>query len=126
MDEGYTSQLDSRGPYICEACGENFVEMRYRIKMADGDVHIFCTPECFVGYDYYVLGHWQDDEEAVNISKQTYQHYFGRYVVPTPLSVLMRQDTRKRSQWLFEACRRVDQLRPEDKARADMELKLTQ
>lgn len=120
-----THQLDDCGDYICDACGERYVEDRYRINVADGMRHGFCTPECFVGYDYYGMGHYEDGERSVNISKQLYRDAFKRYVVPTPRSVLLRNDKRPRSQWLFEDCRRPDQLTREDMDRAKEELKLT-
>jgi hypothetical protein len=119
-----THQLDERGEYICDACGERYVEPRYTINVADGLRHGFCLPECLVAFDYYGFGHFQDDKESVAISKQFYTESFKRHVVPTPMSVLLRNDTRPRSQWLFEACRRPDQLTPEDAARAKLELQL--
>lgn len=119
-----THQLDPRGEHICDACGERFVELRYTINVGDGIRHSFCTPECFVGFDFFGFGHNQDDEASVHISRELYIQNFKRYVVPTPRSVLLRNDTRPRSQWLFEDCRRPDQLTPEDAARAEEELKL--
>lgn len=120
-----THQLDERGDYLCDACGERYVENRYVINVGDGIRHSFCTPECFVGFDYYGFGHDQDGDEAVAVSKEVYQTHFKRFVIPAPRSVLLRNDTRPRSQWLFEDCRRPDQLTKEDLLRADMELQLT-
>jgi hypothetical protein len=108
------------GDYECEYCHEPFQKRRYHINDGESNMY-FCLPECLVGYDWYVQGTNTESEEERQFAIEQYKFTFKRHVVPAPLSVYMRNDTRKREEWLFSTCR--NHLNRADAAQAQLELK---
>jgi hypothetical protein len=124
-DQGAT-QING-GEYTCTYCGECFRELRYRhdgIPRDRGDdPAIFCLPECFTGYEWFVVGRNCESEEERAQTIDEFRRAFNRNVRPSPITVYMRSDPRKRAQWLWQDCR--DPLRLEhDRVQATKELRV--
>jgi len=90
--------LDFGHELNCEYCGEGFSVDQYTIEMPNGEnVGTFCTKECRVAYNMYLIGPLGTDQwkERAKLFKD------GRRVFPAPAPSIVR-DKRKtcRSVWL--------------------------
>jgi hypothetical protein len=102
IDDEPTHQLDSRGPFTCNYCNENYTIRLYELHdPSDNKWRYFCCPECLVGYDWYILhSGWDKHPEDVEAAKALYLEKFGRTVYPTPKEVYLKSDKRPRRVWL--------------------------
>lgn len=92
------------GRFKCGFCGGAFRENRYEYA-DDSEVVLFCLPECFVGYHWYVLGHESESQEDRDGWMQDYKEQFQRAVHPSPFACYLGKEKRPREQWLAEDCR---------------------
>ncbi len=103
-DDEPEHQLDSRGPFTCEYCAENYTLRKYELfHPGERKWYYFCCPECVMGYDGYILNTWASDPKLKmdhEKANRIYKEMFGREVIPAPRGVFIKTDKRKRSEWL--------------------------
>jgi hypothetical protein len=124
MEEGFISQFDVRhAQFKCDYCCEPYVEQRYDLEH-EGKQFRFCSCECLLGYDWYVVGRNCEAEWERNQTIQSYREHCKRYVIPAPVQVYVGCYKGTRADWMRDICRNPDRLTdPKDRQRADMEMR---
>ena len=124
MQEGFISQFDvQRSQFKCDYCREPYVEHRYDLQH-EGKTLRFCSCECLLGYDWYVVGRNCETKVEREHTMQSYTEHCKRYVIPAPVEVYMGYYKGTREDWMRDVCRHPDRLtKPEDRQRAEMEMR---